>query len=63
MSLHLGEKTEDGFIQKKFRVIGMQDEDQFFDQVELEEIPTDVVEPTKQVFEYRNIKINTFIFS
>ena len=27
MSLHLGEKTADGFLKKKFRVIGMQDED------------------------------------
>jgi len=39
MNLQMGEKAADGFIKKDFRMIGMEDEDQFFDQIDIEELP------------------------
>ena len=41
----------------------MQDEDQFFDQIDLEEIPVNLDNPANQIFEYRDVYVNTFIFS
>ena len=41
----------------------MQDEDQFFDQIELEELPMNLDNPTNQVFKYRGVNVSTFIFS
>ena len=64
IDLQISKKAdENGYTQKEYRMIGMQDEDFIYDKILMLEKLQDNSNPTQQVFDYKDINIMSYVFS